>query len=240
MAHAPGGKLRITKKRDKVCYYHRIDEADRSGIYIAQGEVELAQELAQKEYNKQLLEELEHEMKALQQFKEKYHPEKLQNVYDSLNDYRKELVQTRTLSDEQFATMWLKQEYHKLPFDEDDETDFYADNGDRVRSKSEIMISNALWKKNILFKYECPVKLKSGEEFYPDFTCLNRRTHKIYLWEHLGMMTSEKYVNRNIKKIEKYILNGYVLGDNFITTMETSEVPLSTRVIDKMIEKYLL
>ena len=70
--------------------------------------------------------------------------------------------------------------------------------GFKVRSKSEQIIVSLLVKHHIPFKYEQPV-LINGRSYFPDFTIMHPATHKLYLWEHLGMMDKAVFVRRNGK-----------------------------------------
>lgn len=60
-----------------------------------------------------------------------------------------------------------------------------------VRSKSEVIIANLLFERNISFEYEMSLFASDGTFFLPDFT-LSIRGEKWY-WEHLGMMDNERY-----------------------------------------------
>ena len=74
----------------------------------------------------------------------------------------------------------------------------------------------------------------------PDFNCLNVRIRKEYYWEHLGMMDDEAYVNKNIRKIEKYTLAKGFDESRLILTFETARQPLNTRIIEEKIRRYLI
>ncbi len=121
-----------------------------------------------------------------------------------------------------------------------DAPEYYADNGVRVRSKSEIIIANMLENTGVPYKYECPLDLAAKGTVSPDFTCLNVRTRKEYIWEHFGMMDDEEYANKNVQKINAYEEKGYICGVNLIMTFETSRVPVNTNVVREMIERFLL
>ena len=108
-----------------------------------------------------------------------------------------------------------------------------------MRSKSEIIIANILNKNGIPYRYECPIKLKSGETYYPDFMVLNVRERKEMYWEHLGLMGDYDYRERNLAKILKYEANGLFMGDKLLLTFETSTQPLSTVTIERVVNKYL-
>lgn len=72
-------------------------------------------------------------------------------------------------------------------------------------------------------------------EFHPDFLCLNLRTRKEIIWEHFGMMDNSEYLENAIQKIQIYESNGYLSGENFIATFETSQQPLRLEVIERKI-----
>ena len=75
---------------------------------------------------------------------------------------------------------------------------------------------------------------------YSDFTCLNVRTRKEFVWEHLGMMDDAEYARNAIMKIEMYQNSGYFLGENLIFTMETRDKPLNSQMVRKIVKKYLV
>ena len=99
---------------------------------------------------------------------------------------------------------WCSKEYEGLPFKEDS-PELYTDRGERVRSKSEVIIANLMAKENIPYKYECPLYLNGFGTVHPDFTALNVRERKEYYWEHLGMMEDPEYSEKAVRKISAYI-----------------------------------
>lgn len=113
-----------------------------------------------------------------------------------------------------------------------------TERGDLVRSKSEVIIANMLYQREIPYEYEVRTYI-NNQVRYPDFTVLNKRTGKIYLWEHLGMMDDPAYCARNQIKVEEYAAAGYIPGDNLILTFESSTVTLNTHYICCIIDHYL-
>jgi len=63
--------------------------------------------------------------------------------------------------------------------------------GDMVRSKSEVIIANMLFERDVPFEYEQPLFAPDGTFYLPDFT-IAVRGEKRY-WEHLGRMDLPKY-----------------------------------------------
>ena len=129
-------------------------------------------------------------------------------------------------------------EYEKKAFEEN-APDFFTVNGERVRSKSEILIADALKRRNIPYRYEYPLQIPGTGKVHPDFICLNVRNRKVYIWEHNGMMSDSKYSDYAIKRIEMYALAGYYPGETLILSFETDTRPLSSRIIGDNINKYL-
>jgi exodeoxyribonuclease V alpha subunit len=60
-----------------------------------------------------------------------------------------------------------------------------------VRSKSEVIIANMLFDRDIPFLYEKPLYAPDGSFYLPDFTII-WRGEKFY-WEHLGLLVREEY-----------------------------------------------
>lgn len=53
------------------------------------------------------------------------------------------------------------------------------------------------------------------------------------------MMDNMEYVEKSIKKINTYAKNGFIQGENLITTFGSGECPLSTRNIEQNITAFL-
>ena len=111
--------------------------------------------------------------------------------------------------------------------------------GTMCRSKSERQIDDELIRYAVPHRYECCMQLGS-EIIHPDFIVRNKRTGKIYIWEHFGRMDKENYFNYFIYKMRLYIKNGYIPGVNLIMTFETDTQPLNISEIRNMIELYLI
>lgn len=236
---APKGRLRIQNRTRSKGYYWCQGDTGQNGIYIRKEDQELACRLAQKEYDNKILKLARKELNTLLRYEQILQSGNVDNLYLSYNEGRRKLVDPVVLPDDEFIESWLSESYEKKEMDERCEN-FFSDKGVQVRSKSEVLIASYLEKYGIPYKYERPIKLRGLGIVHPDFTCLNVSTKKEYIWEHFGMMDSERYANKNTNKISCYVQNGYFAGKNMIMTFETSTVPISTKVIKKQIEQYLL
>ena len=165
--------------------------------------------------------------------------QKAEQVYSALEEPRRTLIRSVWLPDDQYAEEWLKRDYDRKGFSEDI-PEYYTNNGIRVRSKSEILIADSLERNHIPFLYECPLYIKGLGEIHPDFTVLNLKERKEYIWEHLGMMDDPDYAENALERLEKYTLDGYLPGKQLIITYETSTHPINTRLINKLIRTYLV
>ena len=111
--------------------------------------------------------------------------------------------------------------------------------GHIVRSKSEVLICQALFKAQIPFRYECALNL-GDVKIYPDFTIRHPETGKTFYWEHFGLMDSPTYSQNAFQKLHLYSSHGYIPTINLITTYETKENPLSIEKIDNLIQEYFM
>ncbi len=102
------------------------------------------------------------------------------------------------------------------------------------------MIAEALYNAGVPYRYEFPLHIKGRGTFHPDFLCLNKRTGREIIWEHFGLMDKPEYAANAMEKIALYAQNGYILGRNFIYTMESLAMPLNSRLVKLLIETHLV
>lgn len=233
----PAGRLRISKDKNKVRYYHKIG----NGIerYVSKKNKILANQLAQKMYLEDVLKNAEEKLKWINKCQEIYMKKSFEDIYVDLHAERQELVNPYMKPWEQFVREWLGEEYDGKSFNENLPI-IISEKGERVRSKSEKIIADHLYRRNIPYKYERPLFLQGFGIVYPDFTVLSRKTRREIYWEHEGMMDNPEYARTAVKKIELYQKNDIYPGDGLILTFETSQSMIDTRLMDGFIQKYLL
>ena len=241
LTNAPEGKLRFSRRgRDGyTCYFCCTEPGDTTGKYIKKRDRSLAAALAQKDYNIRVAKAANKELTLIDNLMKYDSVQKAEQVYSALEEPRRTLIRPVWLPDDQYAEEWLKRDYDRKSFSEDI-PEYYTNNGIRVRSKSEILIADSLERNHIPFLYECPLYIKGLGEIHPDFTVLNLKERKEYIWEHLGMMDDPGYAENALERLEKYMLDGYFLGKQLIISYETSTHPINTRLINKLIRTYLL
>lgn len=238
ISSSPEGHLRVQDRSSYALYFWIKQAGDTNGELIPKKNRDIAKRLAQKDYDQRLVRMTKKELKTLSKYLECIEKNDIDSIYDGLSDKRKILVMPVIMPDEDYVKQWKEQTYTPMGFDEGT-AEYYSDSGIRVRSKSEIIIANMLEKYGVPYKYECPTKLSKWGMVRPDFTCLNIRTRKEYIWEHFGMMDDENYANKNVMKINLYEESGYHAGENMIMTFETSQHPINSNIIKTMINSYL-
>lgn len=245
------GRLRMARRKNSVHYFHVKSPADIVGDYIPQSDVSTIKALAQKDYDKSALKELQRELFIVDKFLKEYQPECLNAVYCNLAPERQRFLQPVRLPDEEFAEQWLAVKYSGKGMAADAPL-LETSRGERVRSKSEVIIADTLDRLKIPYRYEFPHQLKvrrnsRGRDssrrtvtFHPDFTCLNIRTRREFIWEHFGRMDDLEYIAETLGKFETYTANGIFPGESLIFTMETQERPLNPATVEALARKFLL
>ena len=241
VASAPEGTLIIEKRRGYTEYYQRLSNSPDTPVrkkYITRENLWLVRALAQKDYDIRLLKVLKARLEKINKISLlNLSDDELYEVYENLAPERKKFVKPAFLTDEQFAEQWLNIPFTPLGFRPEDVNFYYTDRGERVRSKSEVIIANALYHAGIPYKYECPLTI-NGQTFYPDFTILNMNTREEIYFEHFGMMDDMDYLDKALKKIDFYEYYGLIQSGKVVCTFESKSHPLDTRVLAKVIEKY--
>ena len=245
IAKGPKAIISIRKTHGGSYYYKRTDSSQKNGAYIKKNDTKEIQPLVQKLYNIKLKEVVIEEQKQIEEClailkKTDTDPESVMNC---IPQEMREYIDTDIFNDEDELEKWRREVFmgeNPIKF----EKTFRTSNGEFVRSKSELIIAEALNKYKVPYFYERPFyQISVGSRksnLYPDFTCFNRRTGRTYYWEHLGMMDNAEYATKNIRRVMEYSIEGVFPGSELILSFETSEVPLSIDYIKALIRKYLL
>ena len=238
------GLVRIVRRGKTLLFYKRSSPSDAQGTYMPRSQEKLARALIQNDYDQKTIPAIEAEIKELKDFLRAYKEKCSDTVYQKLPSTRQEVVTPLTLNDEQYAAAWLKVDYRRMKISED-APQLFTDNNEQVRSKSEVIIANALKAAEVPYRYEFPLLVDRNAadadfcQLHPDFYCLNIRTRQEFAWEHFGMMDDPAYAARATEKLELYAENGFFPGKNLIITMQTSGNPLSSKLLKSVIQTYL-
>ena len=206
--------------------------------YIPKAQHILTKHLALRKYLALTLDDLLQEEKALDYYLN--HRSHMQRTEQWMTEHPEvsPLLSNYFKQDSPELSSWITSEYEHNP-NYPEQLIHKTTSGNLVRSKSEAMIDTFLYKNKIPFRYECALHL--GEIIlYPDFTIKHPQTGELFYWEHFGRMDDPSYSKNAYSKLQLYNSHGIVPSIHLITTYETKENPLSTEVIEKIIEHYFL
>ena len=234
LRNAPAGTLKCVKTGRQVYYYCR---ADNTVKYIKRREHGLARALALKEFYQIKRKRLEKNIAALEHLIKQYEDSSDATVMAAMGRHHAGPIKDLLYSDD-ILRKWAgaKQDTNGL-FPEQLRQPTLC--GIKVRSKSEAMIADELFRSKIPFRYESPLNI-SGQNHYPDFTILHPGTRKVLLWEHFGLMSDPQYRRKALVKIDAYAGAGYRIGDDLICTFEWDDLPLDPGEVHRIITDLLL
>lgn len=110
-----------------------------------------------------------------------------------------------------------------------------TENNELVRSKSEVIVANALYNAGYSYEYEKALVLSDGNTIYPDFT-INYFGTEFYL-EHCGMLYNPAYKARWEVKLQKYKDNGLI--NQLIVTEDNLDGGIDSKKILEIIKDKL-
>ena len=234
------GKIRVVRKNKTFQFYLITKKYDKEGTYLPRKKEDFAKALLQQEYDKKILEAGKKELHFLRKLTKFYKNSSLDAANNKFTKSKRIFIEPVQLSNSEYAEKWQNVPYVKKPFYETS-SEFYTSKNERVRSKSELIIANALLQNNVPYRYEFPIELKTENGFitvHPDFYCLNINNRKEFCWEHFGMMNNDEYAASATAKLNAYIQNGWIPGKNLIISMEAAGTPLQTKTLRKLISSY--
>lgn len=237
------GSLSCTDRDSYIEYKHLLE--DGTAKYLRKDESQLITSLAKKKHYQKMLEAAEREVVQIEKCISVLQSGKcisdIDDVYPSLHKGIRSLVGPFTITDDGYASKWLKDWRRARSQKRQITGALETQQGDKVKSKSEVIIADRLDAAGVPYVYEVSLGLDKGESIrYPDFLVLNKRTRKQYIWEHFGMMDNSSYCVESQIKLEEYARNGYFPGKNLIITYESQNRPLSTRYVDQLIKEFLI
>ena len=246
---APEGTIVVIKNHNTYQYYRKTKETSAHGCYIKKKDRNLVKEILQKEYVKKSLPKIGEQIKNIEHFLNLYSPEKIEQIYENMPDAKRIYVEPYIAPMKLYAKQWednkLKEKDSLSKFITDryvltEEQGVWTEKGELVRSKSEKILADKFYGMEIPYVYECPLMLKGFGYIRQDFVLLNKYTRKEYYWEHFGLMSDKDYCEKSVKKINQYIKSGIYPGDKLISTYETEKCVLDFKLVDEIIEKYLM
>lgn len=243
LKNLPEGSLCLKTIRGKACFYHYTYSADNhlkeTQTYLSKKDDALKEKLQQKAFIKKALVQLMCNLAAEEEFLSAYHPFNPLDIIEILPESCKTFDLAASLN---CVDLRDSNSADKLPLPAKNDKPLYAEGlvhctskGLKVRSKSESIIATLLDMNEIEYRYEAPLTL-GDHTFYPDFTIMRPSDHKLFYWEHFGMMSSPNYHEQAHKKLQAYILHDFMPWDRLIATFESNKDSFDAQQIDKIIK----
>lgn len=244
MSSFPAGSLESKSELGIFRYYKYLN---KKLIYLSANQKEEIKFLEKKLYYTKLLDSIENEetfLAKIQDLAKKISG--FESVFLNIPEEKRHLIkpyETKILLSDEEISVWKRNCWFRK--NSDSENSFYTQNGEKVRSKSEVIIADRLFSFGVPYVYESSLTLQEENTsktfaMYPDFLVLNRRTGKQYWWEHFGMLDNPEYCEMCQRKIEIFAFNGIFPGENLIITTESSKHNFNTMYADLLIKKFLL
>lgn len=235
LRNAPQGRIKIAHRNDSKRYYLVNEQGTE---YLSDSERQLIRSLIQKNYNQKILNKAKQEKAILDRLMKSYPSVIAEEVYSELSPDRQQLISPIILPDDEYIKIWENKPFTPKPFGPND-PEYYSNKGERVRSKSEKIIADRLFARNVPYRYECPLDVPELGTIHPDFTILNvNKRQEMYL-EHCGKMDDPQYANNLVRRNNCYSKCGIILGDSLFMSFESERYPLDTRTIDKLIDQII-
>ena len=230
----PEGWINVRYQNGKAYYYHaKYKSKDR---FLAKGDEVLIRQLLQKYYLKKVLKAAKNELLALSKMLNIYPADLPEEMFEKLPEELRSGVEPIILGNEQDAREWMNEPFIGKPF-KDDAPVYKTIKGERVRSKSEVMIADRMFFRGVPYKYECPIMI-DGQVIHPDFSIKRMSDNKLIYHEHCGRMDDPEYVNDLVERVNLYNQAGIMQGDRLTFSFETADKPLDNRVIDRLIDEF--
>lgn len=216
----PNGQLHQVLRNNKMTYFQVTKEDDKRVRKSINRKPEVISALARKMYLKREIRLLEHNIHYLSSISSKLENVTPDNIMSKLPLKIAPFLEKKD--------DWQNQDYKRSNY-KLEELKHTTSRGLKVRSKSEVIIAEALYAHGIQFRYEEVLRI-DGQPFIPDFTILTP-SRKIYYWEHCGMVNNPQYMRHHKDKMEQYEKIGIVLWKNLIVTYDTEEGIIDTNII---------
>ena len=240
LQYLPEGDLYVIEKNGKPYFYERFPKRGnrkkehRNGI---SKQPDIIRALARKRYILEATERITADIKALEKALSDYSPADENTIMESFILKYPEYadgIYGNIQSDEDWANSFERAK------------DFYEEGkvhtsvrGEGMRSKNEVYIASRLDHYKIPYRYEAKLRHPDAGRV-PDFTIKRPRDGKIIYWEHIGRTTDGSYLSGNEVKLVEYNNVGIAPWDNLIITYDQSDGGINAKLIDALIQGWLL
>ena len=236
----PEGELYIYDNKEGRRYYCRIPKGgnrkkeQRTGI---KRDPEKLMRFVRKRYLSDALSVIEDDLAAVEELLCKYKPIDENSLMEEFAKRFPELTPGIYCGKAEINN-WKNKKIARKAFHPEHLTSTASDGTSR-RSLGEILIGSKLDHYGIPYQYEAKLVFPD-RTFIPDFKIRRPRDGKIIYWEHVGMVDDEEYMKNFRAKLRAYEEYGIVPWDNLIITYGQADGGINEKMIDAMIQAWLL
>ena len=228
----PEGRLTGFRLKGKV-YYKWIKGGKTK--YIGAGNRELVEKLQLRRYLEKLIATIDRNAGYLRELWEKYRPVAPEEILGSLpKTYRNRRLLTLAGQGADLRE-WEESDYEQSAWHREYKVHLTA-KGDLVRSKSELIIADMLYEREIPYHYEEVLHMPDGGYLVPDFTIGVRDTGRLVYLEPCGMLSEEHYRRDYLRKMERYCVAGFRPWIDVYFTFDNANGALDTDKIGRMMD----
>lgn len=228
LKNAPTGFIRFRNRKDSMSIYHVIDNME---VNITENP-EIINALIRKRINNKSKKTATANIAVLKKALANFQPNSFEDIIKALPKvyYKANKFLNNTAKSTQNMLLYSP-ETHKHT----------TTSGIFVRSKSEVIIANALTSYGIPFSYEemFPVATSRGKRVYPDFKIVCSDGY-IIIWEHWGLLSNIDYCTNQVGKLNLYQSQNYIINENLIVTMDDCNGGCNAQKIDEIIRTLIL
>ncbi|MEA4923475.1 MAG: hypothetical protein VB031_09030 [Eubacteriaceae bacterium] len=231
------GKSRGKTKYGSLEYYQKGDGRKQKRTVIDSAEVE---KLARKKYLRESVFRVKKNIAFLERIVKEQISVAPSDIVVSLPGVYKTLPGSAFFPKESAAHRWAAEKYVMNPKKPEGRR-LVSPAGYKVRSKSELIISQQLFNRNVPHRYE-PLMTDLGWDlrYSPDFAVMRPADGKLFIWEHCGLTTDPDYMFRFRKKIDDMHEMGIHESKNLIITYDDEKGNIDLPDIVAIIEGRLL
>lgn len=233
LTQAPAENLIIHLNNNSVQYY---TEKNSQRTYLskqtAQHQIKL---LLQKKYDLKCLKIASQRQRAITAFLKRDSTITYNEILEAFPLECRNLIQPISMTKAQKLQLWKNKSFRQKEI-RGDITCFKTINGDLVRSKSEKIIADLLYRYSVPYRYEMALSLNGFGTIYPDFTIYDVHNNKLIFLEHFGMIDDPSYSMKMITRYNAYLKSN--LADQLIISMESSTRPLDIKALTILIKPY--
>jgi len=234
------GALKVNSVNGKPYYYTvTCDHYKRHTYYIGGQNHPLVQAIQQRRFFETVVANLESNIKEMKRLRDKYRPidpNRLRETFPKA--YQFDDPRCFELAGTVDEEAWKRAAYESSKSHPENLKHVAAD-GARVRSKSEVIITNILHAYGLTIRHE-EERVFAGMPIAPDFIIYSNKLQREIVWEHFGMMSRPGYRREYVEKMTAFTEAGYYPYVNLITTFDDIDGNIDSQQIDRLAQEYFL